>query len=37
LMRPFLGEDKTGRLIDAIFHLDALDDIRKLGPLLRTA
>jgi len=36
LMGPFLGDEKTGRLIDAIFHLDALDDLRKLRPLLQT-
>ena len=36
LMGPYLGEDKTGRLIDAVFHLEALDDIRKLRPLLQT-
>ena len=37
LMTPFLGEDKAGRLIDAIYRLDALDDVRKLRPLLQTA
>jgi 2-methylcitrate dehydratase PrpD len=36
LMRPFLGDEKTGRLIDAIFQLDSLDDVRKLRPLLQT-
>ncbi len=36
LMGPFLGDEKTGRLIDAIFHLESLDDLRKLRPLLQT-
>jgi 2-methylcitrate dehydratase PrpD len=35
LLAPCLGEDQTGRLIDAVFHLSALDDIRKLRPLLQ--
>lgn len=37
LMGPFLGNAQTERLIDAIFHLEAFDDIRKLRPLLQTA
>ena len=37
LMSPFLGEEKTRGLINAIFHLDSLEDIRKLRPLLQTA
>lgn len=37
LMGPFLGGDKTGRLIEAIFRLEKLDDIRKLRPLLQSA
>lgn len=37
LMAPFLGEAQTGQLIDAVYHLEALDDIRKLRPLLQTA
>lgn len=37
LMEPFLGEDKTGRLINAIFQLESLKDLRKLRPLLQTA
>lgn len=37
LMGPFLGEEKTDRLIDAVFHLDSLDDLRKLRPLLQTS
>ena len=36
LMGPFLGDEKAGRLIDAIFHLDSLDDLRKMRPLLQT-
>lgn len=36
LMGPFLGNEKTGRLIEAIFHLDSLDDLRKLRPMLQT-
>jgi 2-methylcitrate dehydratase PrpD len=37
LMVPFLGENKTDRLVAAIFELDSLDDLRKLRPLLQTA
>jgi 2-methylcitrate dehydratase PrpD len=36
LMQPFLGDAKTSQLVDAIFHLDTLNDLRKLRPLLQT-
>jgi 2-methylcitrate dehydratase PrpD len=36
LMGPFLGELQTDRLIDAVYHLEAIDDLRKLRPLLQT-
>jgi 2-methylcitrate dehydratase PrpD len=37
LMTPFLGEDQTRRLIDAVLNLEKIDDIRKLRPLLQRA
>ncbi|HEY2467253.1 MAG TPA: MmgE/PrpD family protein [Terracidiphilus sp.] len=37
LMGPFLGMDKTSRLINAIFELESLEDLRKLRPLLQMA
>lgn len=36
LMTPFLGGEPTGRLIDAIFHLETVSDIRALRPLLQS-
>lgn len=35
LMTPFLGEGQTGQLIDAILHLETMNDLRKLRPLLQ--
>jgi len=35
IMGPFLGADNTGKLVDAVFQLERLEDIRKLRPLLR--
>ena len=37
LMTPFLGVEQTGKLIDAVFHLEAVSDIRTLRPLLQSA
>jgi 2-methylcitrate dehydratase PrpD len=37
LMSPFLGESQTGRLIDAVYQLQKIDDIRTLRPLLQRA
>lgn len=34
LMTPFLGAEKSGRLIDAVLHIEKLVDIRMLSPLL---
>jgi len=34
LMSPFLGGEQTARLIDAVSHLEGLQDIRQLRPLL---
>jgi 2-methylcitrate dehydratase PrpD len=35
LMTPYLGGDKSKSLIDAVLHLEAVVDIRKLRPLLQ--
>lgn len=35
LMQPYLGADKTTRLIDAVFNLENVPDIRRLRPLLQ--
>jgi 2-methylcitrate dehydratase PrpD len=35
LLAPVLGAERAGRLIDRIFALEALDDVRKLQPLLQ--
>jgi 2-methylcitrate dehydratase PrpD len=35
LMTPYLGQEKCGRLIEAIFDLENLADIRALRPLLQ--
>jgi 2-methylcitrate dehydratase PrpD len=35
LMTPFLGAEQTGRLIEAVFHLETVADIRTLRPLLQ--
>ncbi len=34
LMTPVLGEDRAQRLIDAIWNLEEVSDMRQLGPLL---
>ncbi len=36
LMTPFLGSAQTEHLIDAIYHLENVSDIRTLRPLLQT-
>lgn len=36
LMKPFLGADQTGRLIDAVLHLETISDVRALRPLLQS-
>jgi 2-methylcitrate dehydratase PrpD len=35
LMAPFLGAEKTGKLIEAIFSIESREDIRTLRPLLQ--
>lgn len=35
LMEPVLGASKTGRLIDRVFELEKVKDVRELGPLLQ--
>ncbi len=35
LMEPFLGSEQTRRLIDAVFKLESLSDVRELSPLLQ--
>lgn len=37
LMAPVLGKEKSDRLIDAIFHLERVKDIRQLRPLFQPA
>lgn len=37
LMTPFLGAEQTGKLIEAVFHLETISDIRTLRPLLQSA
>jgi len=36
LMAPVLGKEKTAKLIDRIFALESVTDIRELRPLLQT-
>lgn len=36
LMTPFLGGEQTGKLIEAVLHLETISDIRSLRPLLQT-
>lgn len=35
LITPFIGKEKTSRLIQAVFDIDHMADIRQLSPLLR--
>ncbi|HEX5233688.1 MAG TPA: hypothetical protein VFW25_00005, partial [Silvibacterium sp.] len=35
LTTPFLGQNKSSRLIDAIFSIEKMPDIRRLSPLLQ--
>jgi 2-methylcitrate dehydratase PrpD len=35
LIVPFLGRDTAERLIEAVYTIEAMPDIRKLAPLLR--
>jgi hypothetical protein len=37
LMAPFLGAEKCDRLIQAVFDIEAMSDIRTLRPLLQRA
>lgn len=36
LMNPILGQQKTKRLIETVFSIEQIQDVRSLGPLLQT-